>query len=106
MKYAIVENGGKQYKAVEGSTIVVDLLSKEVGDEVVLENVLLLADDDNVAVGTPTLKGAKITAKVDALEMGPKLIVFKYRPKKHSRVKTGHRQKYTRLVIDKIEMEK
>ena len=106
MKYAIVENGGKQYKAVPGSSIDVDLMQNEVGDEVVLDKVLLLVDDDEITVGAPVIEGLKITARVASVEAGPKLIVFKYRPKKHYRVKTGHRQKYTRLVIDKIETEK
>lgn len=106
MKYAIVENGGKQYKAVPGSSIDVDLMQNEVGDEVVLDKVLLLVDDEEITVGAPVIEGLKITARVASVEAGPKLIVFKYRPKKHYRVKTGHRQKYTRLVIDKIETEK
>jgi large subunit ribosomal protein L21 len=105
MKYAIVESGGKQFKAVEGSTILVDLLSAEVGQQVTLESVLLVADENGVMVGTPTVSGAKVNTTVVALDKGPKLTVFRYRPKKRIRVKTGHRQKYTRLQVNAIELE-
>jgi len=106
MKYAIIESGGKQYRAVEGATIEVDRLPVEAGDRVPLEAVLLLADDDGqVSVGAPLVKGARVSTTVVDHFKGPKLIIFKYRPKKHYRVKTGHRQQYTRLRVDKIETE-
>ena len=105
MKYAIIESGGKQYRAVEGTTIEVDRLPVEAGDQVPLEAVLLVANDGQVSVGTPLVKGARVSATVVDHVKGPKLIVFKYRPKKHYRVKTGHRQQYTRLRVDKIETE-
>ena len=103
MKYAIVESGGKQYKAVEGQSIVVDRLAVEAGEKVVLNDVLLTVDDGAVKVGQPFVKNAKVSATVVGEERGPKIIVFKYRPKKHYRVKTGHRQLYTRIQIDSIE---
>ncbi|NMB54238.1 MAG: 50S ribosomal protein L21 [Leptolinea sp.] len=105
MKYAILECGGKQYKAVEGTTIDVDRLTAETGQEVNLDSVLLFVDGDTVKVGTPSVKGARIKATVEDEVKGPKLVVFKYRPKKRIRVKTGHREKYTRLMIKSIEME-
>ncbi|HZW03226.1 MAG TPA: 50S ribosomal protein L21 [Anaerolineaceae bacterium] len=105
MKYAIVESGGKQYRAVEGGFIEVDRLPIEVGEEVVLDSVLLLVDDENVSVGTPTIKGVRVSAKVASQDKGPKIVVFKYRPKKRRRVKTGHRQQYTRLKVESIEVE-
>ncbi|HNR45770.1 MAG TPA: 50S ribosomal protein L21 [Anaerolineaceae bacterium] len=104
MKYAIVENGGKQYRAVEGATIDVDLLPVEAGQQVDL-SVLLVVDGDQVAVGTPAVKGARVHATVAAHVKGPKVFTFKYSPKKRIRTKTGHRQQYTRLVIQSIEME-
>jgi large subunit ribosomal protein L21 len=104
MKYAIVEDGGKQYKAIEGQTIEVDRYQSEVGEEVDLEQVLLVADGDAVAVGTPFVEGAKVHATVVAQVKGPKLIVFRYKAKERIRTKTGHRQQYTRLRIDAIEM--
>lgn len=105
MKYAIFESGGKQYKAVEGSMVDVDLLPIEAGQSLSLDSVLLVADGDKVAVGTPTVNGVKVVTTVVGTEKGPKVVIFKYSPKKRIRVKTGHRQKYTRLKIEKIEME-
>ncbi len=101
MKYAIVESGGKQFKAVEGSSIVVDLLKSEAGQSVDLD-VLLLVDGDKVTVGTPYIDDVKVKATNLGMLKGPKLVVFKYRPKKHYRKKTGHRQQYTRLQIETI----
>jgi large subunit ribosomal protein L21 len=105
MKYAIVESGGKQYKAVEGSMIEVDLLSNASGEKVVLETVLLLVDGETISIGTPAIKGARIETTVVEHFKGPKLVIFKYRPKKRIRTKTGHRQQYTRLKVDSIVVE-
>jgi large subunit ribosomal protein L21 len=105
MKYAIVEDGGKQYKAVVGETIEVDLYPSEVGESIDLERVLLVAEDGNVSIGAPFVAGAKVQATVVAQVKGPKIVVFKYKPKKRYRVKTGHRQKYTRIMIDSITVE-
>jgi large subunit ribosomal protein L21 len=105
MKYAIVEDGGKQYRAIEGSTIEVDFLKDaEIGEEMDLQNVLLVVNEDNIQIGTPYLDGAVVQAHVTAQVKGKKIVVFKYRPKKRYRVKTGHRQKYTRLQIDSIKL--
>jgi large subunit ribosomal protein L21 len=105
MKYAIVESGGKQFKAVEGGTIEVDLLNVEAGQTISLDQVLLLVDGETIHVGTPTVKVAKVSAKVVDHVKGPKIIVFHYKPKKRIRTKTGHRQQYTRLKIEQIVME-
>lgn len=105
MKYAIIESGGKQYRAVEGTAIDVDLLHLEAGDAVTLDDVLLVVDGETVKVGTPSVKGAVVKATVEDNVKGPKIVVFKYRPKKHYRVKTGHRQQFTRLMINSIEAE-
>jgi large subunit ribosomal protein L21 len=105
MKYAIVESGGKQYKAVEGSAIEVDRLQSEVGEQVKLDSVLLVVEDETVSVGQPTIKGASVETTVERHLKGPKIVVFRYRPKKRIRVKTGHRQQYTRLKIDTIRVE-
>jgi large subunit ribosomal protein L21 len=104
MKYAIVEDGGKQYKAVEGGTIDVDYYPAEIGEPVDLEHVLLIAEEGNVSVGQPFVSGAKVQAKVAGQVKGPKLVVFRYKPKKRIRRKTGHRQKYTRLQIESIQV--
>jgi large subunit ribosomal protein L21 len=102
MKYAIVVNGGKQYKAVPGETIQVDKLSNELGEKVILDEVLFIADGKRVTVGTPMVKGAQVKTTVTGQIKGPKIIVFKYKPKVRYRRKQGHRQKYTLLQVDKI----
>jgi len=104
MKYAIVEDGGKQYKAVEGSTIDVDRYQAEPGEQIDLDHVLLVVDGDMVLIGAPFVEGATIAATVESQVKAPKLVVFKYKPKQRYRVKTGHRQKYTRLVINSINV--
>ena len=103
MKYAIIESGGKQYKAVEGTTIEVDRLDLDVGKKVDLKDVLLIADGKNVTVGSPKVGGAKVRATVVDQFKAPKVIVFKYHPRKRYRLKRGHRQRYTRLQIEAIE---
>jgi large subunit ribosomal protein L21 len=105
MKYAIVEDGGKQYKAVEGETIEVDLFPAEVDEQIDLERVLLITDGETTTVGSPLVPGARIQATVMGEVKGPKIVVFRYKPKKRIRVKTGHRQHYTRLRIDAILTE-
>ena len=102
MKYAIVESGGKQYKAVEGGTIEVDRLALEEGDKLDIERVLMVVDGEIYTVGTPEVDGLKVSATVAAHFKGPKIIVFKYHPKKRYRLKKGHRQQYTRLAINEI----
>jgi len=105
MKYAIVEDGGKQYRAVEGVTIDVDRFPAEEGEQIDLEHVLLVADEEEVKIGTPFVAGAKVQATVVSQVKGPKVVVFKYKPKERYRVKKGHRQQYTRLMIDSISVE-
>jgi len=101
MRTAIVESGGKQYRAVEGSTIDVDRLAHEIGKQFDFDRVLMMVDEDDVMVGTPTVD-IKVSATVVEHVKGPKVITFKYRPKKRIRVKSGHRHQYTRLMIDFI----
>jgi large subunit ribosomal protein L21 len=105
MKYAIVEDGGKQYKAVEGGTIEVDYFDAEAGQQVDLDRILMVVDGEAVSVGTPLVDGVMIQATVVSQVQGPKLVVFRYKPKKRIRVKTGHRQKYTRLQIESINQQ-
>jgi large subunit ribosomal protein L21 len=102
MKYAIVESGGKQYRAVEGSTIELDRMPVEIGANVKLEQVLLLADGENITVGTPLIKNSPVWTTVLTHFRGEKVTIFNYSPKKRIRVKTGHRQNYTRLLVEQI----
>jgi len=101
--YAIIKTGGKQYKAMVGETIDVELLEAEVGQAVELDQVLMVADEDLVRVGRPVLEDARVSATVVEHGRGRKVIVFKYRPKQRYRRKAGHRQGYTRLRIDEIK---
>jgi len=100
--YAIIETGGKQYKVSPGQTIDVERLDVIEGNTVELDRVLLIADEDKVTVGTPIVDGAKVIATSLGEGKGKKIIVLKYKPKVRYRKKTGHRQLYTRLTIDKI----
>jgi large subunit ribosomal protein L21 len=100
-----VKIGEKQYRAVEGTWIDVDRMQLEVGSEVTLDQVLLVSDGDNISVGAPVVSGVLVNAKVLDHIKGPKVIVFKYRPKKHYRNKNGHRQQYTHLLVETIKME-
>jgi large subunit ribosomal protein L21 len=100
--YAIVETGGKQYRVQRGQIIDVERLPAEVGEEVELGQVLLVADDGEVKVGQPTVEGAKVHATVLRHDKARKIIVFKYKPKKRYRRKAGHRQHFTRLRIEEI----
>jgi len=102
MKYAIVESGGKQFRAVEGGTLEVDRLPIESGASVKLEQVLLLADGENITVGTPLVRNIPVWTTVVEHFKGPKVIIFNYSPKKRIRVKIGHRQNYTRLFVEQI----
>ena len=102
MIYAIIETGGKQYKVTPSQTVDVERLNVAEGDTVELERVLFIADGDKVTIGTPTIDGAKVVATSRGEGKGKKIIVLKYKPKVRYRKKTGHRQLYTRLTIDKI----
>jgi large subunit ribosomal protein L21 len=100
--YAIIESGGRQYRAEEGHSFSVEKLPYEVGEQIELENVLLFANGEGVKVGQPTLAGAKVKATVVEQYRGEKIFVWKYKSRKRSRRRQGHRQSYTRLRIDEI----
>ncbi|WP_252254452.1 50S ribosomal protein L21 [Clostridium sp. ZBS12] len=101
--YAVLATGGKQYRVQEGDVIYVEKLDAEVNSTVELTEVLAVANDEGIKVGAPVVEGAKVTAKVLAQGKQKKVIVFKYKAKKDYRRKNGHRQPYTKLVIEKIE---
>lgn len=104
MRYAILESGGKQYVAREGETIEVDRLPLEIGKPVEFDQVLLAVNDGEVLVGDPLVKGAAVKAQVIDQIKAKKIIVFKYVPKQRYRRKAGHRQKYTRVLVDEISL--
>jgi large subunit ribosomal protein L21 len=97
-----MRSGARQYRATVGDTIRVEKLPIDPGEQIELDEVLLVVDDNGVRIGQPTVEGAKVRATVVAQEKGPKIIVFKYRPRKRYRRRAGHRQFYTRLRIDEI----
>ncbi|MCA9936810.1 MAG: 50S ribosomal protein L21 [Ardenticatenaceae bacterium] len=103
--YAIIESGGRQYRAEEGHSFSTEKLPYEVGEQIELEKVLLLADGDDVKIGQPNVAGAKVKATVVEQYRGKKIFVWKYKPKNRYRVRKGHRQYYTRLRIDEIVVE-
>lgn len=100
--YAVVKSGARQYRANVGDTIRVEKLSVDPGEQIELDEVLLVVDDDDVTIGQPSVEGAKVLATVVAQEKGPKITIFKYRPSKRYRRRAGHRQSYTRLRVDDI----
>ena len=102
MKYAILESGGKQYRVCEGEAIEVDRLPLEVGESVEWQDVLLLVDDSKTLIGQPYIKGVKVKGKVVDQIKARKVLVFKYKPKIRYRRTQGHRQRYTRVMIEKI----
>lgn len=102
--YAIIQTGGHQYKVAPGDTIEVEKLDARQGTDVELAEVLMVSGDDGVQIGTPLVGGAKVLARVVSQGKGPKLIIFKYKPKKRYRRKTGHRQSITRLAIKEISV--
>jgi large subunit ribosomal protein L21 len=103
MVYAIIESGGKQYKVIEGEYIEVDQLPESVGNKKVFDKVLLVVNGSDSLVGSPYLSEASINATISEHFKGPKIVIFNYRPKERYRVKTGHRQQYTRVLIDSIK---
>jgi large subunit ribosomal protein L21 len=100
--YAVVKTGGKQYRVTPGDSIEVEKLPFEVGEQVELEEVLLVANGKGATIGRPLVDGAKVKATVTRQAKGRKVIIFKYRPSKRYRRRKGHRQQFTRLRIDEI----
>lgn len=101
--YAVLTTGGKQYRVQEGDVLFVEKLNAEVDATVELTEVLAVSKDGELKVGKPVVEGAKVVAKVLSQGKAKKVVVFKYKAKKDYRKKTGHRQSYTKLVIEKIE---
>ena len=102
--YAIVECGGRQYRAEEGSSFAVEKLPYEVGESIELDKVLLVSDGEEITVGQPTVEDAAVSATIVEQYRGKKILVWKYRPSKRYRLRKGHRQSYTRLRIDSINV--
>jgi len=101
--YAVIETGGKQYRVEKDSVLLIEKLDAQEGETVTFDKVLLVKKDDETKVGSPLLEGAKVVGKVVKHGKGKKIIVFKYKPKKNYKRKKGHRQPYTKVVIESIE---
>ena len=100
--YAVIRSGGKQYRVEEGRSVKLDRLAGEPGETVELKDVLLLADGDDVSVGAPVVEGARVLGTIAEQGRSDKIIVFRYKAKTRSRKKTGHRQHFTRIVVEDI----
>ena len=100
--YAIIETGGKQFKVRQGDVLRVEKLAAEVGETVEVSEVLALGGENGLTVGKPYIEGAKVVLKVTEHGKGEKVLVFKYKPKKNYRKLRGHRQPYSRVVVDGI----
>jgi large subunit ribosomal protein L21 len=101
--YAVIKTGGKQVRVTQGQEIYVEKLDVEAGENYEFTEVLMVGGE-KVTIGCPTVEGAKVVAKVLKHGRGPKIIVFKYKVRKNYRKKQGHRQSYTKLVVESISM--
>ncbi|HAT51877.1 50S ribosomal protein L21 [Burkholderiales bacterium] len=100
--YAVIKTGGKQYKVAAGEKLKIESLGVEVGEQVTLDQVLMVVDGANVSIGSPTVAGAKVEATVLSHGRGKKVKIFKLRRRKHYKRQQGHRQNYTEVVIGDI----
>ena len=100
--YAVIETGGKQYRVQPGDTVVVETLPGESGDAVEFNRVLLISDDESVAVGRPVIDGARVTGQIVEQVLGEKLTVYKFKRRKNYRKRNGHRQPYTAVKIESV----
>lgn len=100
--YAVVATGGKQYKVTEGLTLRVEKLEGDAGATVNLDKVLMIADGSDVKIGTPYLNGSNVTATIVAQGRAKKVEIMKFKRRKHSQKRTGHRQYYTEIEITGI----
>jgi len=100
--YAVVTTGGKQYRVEAGSELIIERLAEEPGASITFDRVLLVGDGDAITVGSPTVDGASVSGTVLGEQLGPKLIIFKFKQKVKYRRTAGHRQHLTRVRIDEI----
>lgn len=105
-EYAIIDMGGRQYRVAPGDIITVERMDASVGQELTLDKVLMVRDADRVVVGNPVVAGARAVARVLEHGRGRKVFVFKYKPKVNYRRRFGHRQPYTRLAIERLELDR
>jgi len=102
---AVIESGGKQYLVQKGDEILVEKLTGKEGAQITISRVLLIIDGEKVSLGKPIVAKARVKAKLLGEEKGEKKIIFKHKRRKGYRRKIGHRQKYTKIKIEKIEVQ-
>ena len=100
--YAVIKTGGKQYRVSSGEKIKVEQLTADVGSQVTLDKVLMVADGDKISIGQPLVQGAKVQATIVGHGRGEKIRIFKLRRRKHFKKQQGHRQNYTEIQINEI----
>jgi large subunit ribosomal protein L21 len=100
--YAVIKTGGKQYRVAAGEKLKIEQLPAEIGSEIVLDQVLLVADGDNLKMGRPLVTGASVQAKVLAQGRHDKVRIFKLRRRKHYQKHQGHRQNFTEIEITRL----
>ena len=100
--YAVIKTGGKQYRVSAGEKIKVEQIPADIGQEIILDQVLMVGSGESVKVGAPLVDGAKVTAKVVAQGRGEKVRIFKMRRRKHYQKRQGHRQNFTEIEISAI----
>jgi large subunit ribosomal protein L21 len=103
--YAVIAYDGRQYKVEEGQELEIDFTDQPKGETVTFDKVLAYGDGTDTRIGRPTVEGASVTAEILGIAQGPKLVVQKFRRRKNSKRKTGHRQMYTRVRVSKIAAE-
>ena len=101
--YAVIKTGGKQYKVAKDQTVKIEKLTQDVGEKVTFDDILMVADGEDIKIGQPTVKGSKVTAEVVAHGRGDKVRIIKFKRRKHYRKQQGHRQYYTEIKVTGIK---
>lgn len=102
--YAVIKSGGKQYKVVEGEILKLEKISQEAGKKIIFKEVLMVADEDNVEIGSPLIAKASVEAKILSHGKSKKVNIIKFKRRKHYMKQQGHRQLFTEVKIDKIKL--
>ena len=102
--YAVIETGGKQYRVSSGEKLKVEQLAADIGSQITIDKVLMVADGDKISIGKPLVNGAKVQATVINHGRGEKVKIFKLRRRKHYKKQQGHRQNFTEIQVDQISV--
>ena len=102
--YAVIKTGGKQYRVSSGEKVKVEQLAADIGSQITIDQVLMVADGDKISIGKPLVDGAKVQATVVNHGRGDKVKIFKLRRRKHFKKQQGHRQNYTEIQVDQISL--